>query len=610
MRMHVVALLLLIFAPPDPNVWKLEDGKLVSELGFLMPAPPAVAPPVLSPPISEVLPCVVLLIEFPDLKLEAQGLEDGEDLEDYFFTMFFSETTAPYYPFPSFRNFWLENSYGMFDVQGDVFGVYLADHNKDCYGNGECNRYPYCGIGGGAKALVSEAVKKADPEVDFSKYAKDGVVKCLIVVHAGRGGEESGYSYKNEACSDIWSHYGHMSLSVDGVRISSYIVVGGPVQEICRNNKDDDGDGLVDERSDCGYYEYGNMGVVAHEFGHSMGLTDIYDVDWSSCGVGPYSLMAYGCHGPDPNHLSPWEKIYLGWAYPKVVTGFKCVQLGASETIPDFLKLWKGGKIENEYFLVENRSKIGFDRDLPADGILIWYVDEDVIGQEGNRNECTSPPCEKHYGIALVQKDCEFELERNKPEEGQDCRYNVQEIEDYFVKGDIFPQCASYEVSWSGEPHEVMIAVGSREFYTQRLGVSTSKDVLPMPPDTTEDITKHDFVEPGKLYMAPFEVTGTLPIKAELLEPKTAYLVYEGRSTDYIVFEEYGKAAVAWKAPYGKGKVNFKLKLSNCISDVTKNWNVSVLSQQISEVSEGCACSVTHPFLLALLMWRMFRRSN
>lgn len=72
------------------------------------------------------------------------------------------------------------------------------------------------------------------------------------------------------------------------------------------------------------------VGVFAHEYGHALGLPDLYDTDGSSKGIGYWSLMAGGSwtgvtrgaeSGDRPAHLDAWSKYFLGWAMPAQVTG-------------------------------------------------------------------------------------------------------------------------------------------------------------------------------------------------------------------------------------------------------------------------------------------------
>ena len=69
------------------------------------------------------------------------------------------------------------------------------------------------------------------------------------------------------------------------------------------------------------------IGVFAHEYGHALGLPDLYDTDYSSNGIGDWSLMAGGSHnyivrgGDSPAHLDAWCKYSLRWVTPTQVSG-------------------------------------------------------------------------------------------------------------------------------------------------------------------------------------------------------------------------------------------------------------------------------------------------
>ncbi|MEP6964869.1 MAG: hypothetical protein ABI845_05235, partial [Polaromonas sp.] len=73
-------------------------------------------------------------------------------------------------------------------------------------------------------------------------------------------------------------------------------------------------------------------------------------------------------------------------------------------------RLWKNGAGGNEYFLLENRQRTGFDAGLPGDGLLIWHIDE---AQPGNTDE-------NHYKVGLVQADNlrDMELDHNRGDAG------------------------------------------------------------------------------------------------------------------------------------------------------------------------------------------------
>src|SRR3989441_12194011 len=124
------------------------------------------------------------------------------------------------------------------------------------------------------------------------------------------------------------------------------------------------------------------LGVVAHEFGHDLGLPDLYDTDYSSAGAGLWDLMWGGSWtgvpaGPSPAHFSAWSKIRLGWLTPTdVTTSLIGTAIPQVETNGTAFRLGIPGTFPPEYFLIENRQPVGFDAALPGSGLLLWHVDE------------------------------------------------------------------------------------------------------------------------------------------------------------------------------------------------------------------------------------------
>jgi immune inhibitor A len=76
-------------------------------------------------------------------------------------------------------------------------------------------------------------------------------------------------------------------------------------------------------------------------------------------------------------------------------------------------RMWTGGLIGNDYFLVENRQNIGYDAYLPSTGLLIWHIDDakNVGGAPNTQEWYPGQPAANHYGVALEQADGMYELE-------------------------------------------------------------------------------------------------------------------------------------------------------------------------------------------------------
>ena len=310
----------------------------------------------------------VVLAEFSDCRF-GQGRDEA-----HFDKLFFSRGALPN---GSVREYFAEVSGRKIDIAGAVAGPFLLPKTLAEYANGES------GTGGAepnARTMALDAAKAAIAEVKFRPYDndKDGYVDAFIVIHAGRGAEETG------AGGDIWSHKWILpgdGLDADGVRLYAYLTVP----------------------------EDARIGVCCHELGHLLfGFPDLYDTDYSSEGAGDWCLMAGGSwlgNGEIPAHASAWCKASQGWV--EVVVP-KAPKAGAAVRFKDVKdgravhRLWKAGTRGSEYYLVENRQKKGFDGQLPGDGLLIWHIDESV---DDNSNEV-------HYKVALEQADGKRHLDK------------------------------------------------------------------------------------------------------------------------------------------------------------------------------------------------------
>jgi M6 family metalloprotease-like protein len=122
-----------------------------------------------------------------------------------------------------------------------------------------------------------------------------------------------------------------------------------------------------------------SISVASHEFGHMLGLPDLYSRPETPGieGLGIWCTMSTG-HGRDgkPLHFSAWCKEQMGWLKPCIIDPSVKQKLilspinGSADECFKVLLRPDG----SEYLLLENRVKKGFDRDLPAEGLLIWRV--------------------------------------------------------------------------------------------------------------------------------------------------------------------------------------------------------------------------------------------
>ncbi len=303
----------------------------------------------------------------------------------------------------SAHEYYNQVSYGKVDLQGQVVGPYTAKNTYTYYANdnyGISDNYDRS-----AGALVWEACQASDATIDYSLYDNDGdgFVDIFTIIHVGYGAEETGDK------QDIWSH--EFSLS-------GWASYGGPGVYVT-NDPDPNHSGsyikidvytINPEQSD--YSVQGtisSIGVFCHEWGHGFGLPDLYITDGSNAGspgLGHFCLMASGSWGGDPAGSSPvhpcaWCKYLLGWVNPQAVErgGVEKVDnasfptVAASSTAYRIFANPSGADWSfeknglGEYFLIENRRRIGFDKGLPGDGLLILHVDE----SRQNNNDLSNP---------------------------------------------------------------------------------------------------------------------------------------------------------------------------------------------------------------------------
>ena len=330
----------------------------------------------------------------------------------------------------SMWSYYNETSYGNYNLTGSVVNEswYASAQNMSHYGgNGNgCTIYnldstSYWGTTDHQNAcifmLVREALTLANADINFSTYDSDSdnVLEddelVIMVVHTGNDEASSA------AANDIWSHkwtiygsgwngsgndvgYNTSSLVLDGVRLSKqYGDTGNGITAV--------GYTMLAENSP--------VGTFAHEFGHALGLPDLYKTSSpTATRVGDWDIMDSGSwnnNGHTPAHFSAWSKYFLGWVDPTIVTsGLINATLTQTETSSTGVYMiinstLTAGELPDsgtsEYFLVENRQKVGFDASLPGNGVLIWHIDNSV----GSINSNNVNNNNSHKRVDLEQAD-------------------------------------------------------------------------------------------------------------------------------------------------------------------------------------------------------------
>ena len=242
----------------------------------------------------------------------------------------------------SFADFYDKQSSGNYTVDGDVTDWVQVPGNASLYGDNTVEDFggawKFIEDSGNAwyDAMIADGMSvsdiqdylatfdvwdRYDQDEDGNFEEADGYIDHFQAVHAGEGEDAGGGAQGEDA---IWSHrwyvnqtdFGTTGPTVEG----EDVLFGG--SEI-GNTGFWIGDYTVEA-------ENGGLGVFAHEFGHDLGLPDLYDTNGGENSTAFWTLMSSGSwlnHGVDdigttPGHYGPWEKLQLGWLdYSVVSTG-------------------------------------------------------------------------------------------------------------------------------------------------------------------------------------------------------------------------------------------------------------------------------------------------
>ena len=278
----------------------------------------------------------------------------------------------------SVRDYYYDNSFQQFDPHFDILGP--VDVPFACTDAHQFN----------CDSIFYAALEALDPEVDFSQYDtdEDGTVDMVFFLVAGHG---SDYSANNR--DYLWPHMKDFTDSpvLDGVNFSLYA---------CSTN-------MTGEENEY-YIVYNNIagiGTICHEFSHVLGLPDFYDTDSDGSGginrqyPMTWSIMASGFknnNGRNPVGYSLFERYALGFAEPTLLEGEGTI------SIPGLEKCNMGYRMNtanpDEYFIIENRQRVKWDKNLAGPGMLIWRVDSTNVDVWEN-NLVNANPNRSYYEL-------------------------------------------------------------------------------------------------------------------------------------------------------------------------------------------------------------------
>ncbi|MEA2031151.1 MAG: hypothetical protein U9N55_06115 [candidate division Zixibacteria bacterium] len=310
--------------------------------------------------------------------------------------------------------YWETASEGKITLEWDFYPsgnntVYTLPYPMSYYGKCDYDSVVY-----GLEQFFIDCIHTADaesPEIDFSSY------KSIFLFHAGADRQNDiGYP---ETCNDLFTGYisfGDSILVDDGV--TSVRTALMMPETVCQDNR-----------------ATALNAVMAHEFGHQLGLVDLYSSRTFMTQLGDFALMdnnGFGAgidfgfetgkvFGTMPLFPSAWSRAYLGFVDVYDFRQGTDITLAAAAMVTDSIKIARIPITEKEYYLLENRvveidgketgvradsatnviqgpvevirddndSLIGYgpytpeyDQLMPGSGMLIYHVDEAVAGMD------------------------------------------------------------------------------------------------------------------------------------------------------------------------------------------------------------------------------------
>ena len=276
--------------------------------------------------------------------------------------------------YPSAGQYFADQSNGAYRPQFDVFGPVTLSRNVAYYGTDGSEE----GDDQHATDAVIEGCRLANEQftINWADYDSnnDGYVDFVYVIYAGKGQADGGTS------ETIWPH----NWDVSSARQYGYCTytaaqckLGGKTIDNYAMSSELSGNAL------------GGIGTLCHEFGHVMGLPDLYDTNYGtnyeSCLTpNDWNIMdggSYNADGHCPPNYDPWEKDFFGWhtpinlgntgqnvtLYANGTANYQAYQINASGN-------YASPTTSGVRYYIENRQAQGWDEPLTGHGMLIWKV--------------------------------------------------------------------------------------------------------------------------------------------------------------------------------------------------------------------------------------------
>ena len=312
---------------------------------------------------------LVILVNFKDTKFNASNTQVA------MYNLMNSSSYTDNGATGSVCQFFSDQSGGEYTPEFEVIGPVTLTNNVAHYGGNDANgddKLP------GNMVVEACSIANANYGVDFTKYDNDsdGEVDFVYLIYAGKGEADGG------ADNTIWPHnwsldaayyynnctYAQSARRFDGKYINNYACSG----EL---------NGQSGART--------GIGTIAHEFGHVIGLPDLYDIDYGQnyedeATPGAWHIMdggSYNNDGKTPPNYTIYDKYFLGWKTPinPCATAQTLTLQAAGTDGYNAYQITSGNSLlaatnATTAYYIENRQQSGWDKYLPGHGLVIWRI--------------------------------------------------------------------------------------------------------------------------------------------------------------------------------------------------------------------------------------------
>lgn len=317
------------------------------------------------PTIGNDIRSLVVLVEFQDVQFTVPNPRE------YYTRQLNESGFSEYGACGSALDYYRDASHGLYTPQFDVYGPVRINYNTTHFAD-DNNKTK------NMNTLIREAITTLcdSGELDLSNYDydNDGTLDTVFIYYAGYGSADSN-------TMTIWPHqssYYGSTLRFNGVKVGPYA---------CANELD----GYNPQTHKYPYTDgsepwVGGVGTFIHEYGHVLGLPDMYDVNYSGGVVTPgqWDVMdqgSYNFNGTCPPLFSAYEQWVCRWldyVDAEDDVHYDLNALGNTDNpsavrIPILMGI-SGSTYASEYFVIESRDNSKWDSCFPNSGLMVWRI--------------------------------------------------------------------------------------------------------------------------------------------------------------------------------------------------------------------------------------------